>query len=125
MPLELARAALRQAWSADPKIRDFIGLSENSWDFTAPDGVPGFGSLDADQVRRLLAQVTGEPLDREPSPLLSDHTPVMHDETDRAGENGPEAQACVNPQEQRLLGGEVNASRPSSRPRRHGGALPE
>ena len=29
----------------DPVIRDFIGLSENSWDFNAPDGIPGFGSL--------------------------------------------------------------------------------
>lgn len=135
VPLELTRAALRQAWSADPTIRDFIGLSENSWDFTAPDGVPGFGSLDADQVRRLLAQVAGEPLAREPSPLLSDHAPVMHDETDRAGENGPEAPACADSQEQRLLGrknddaahqkSEVNAGRPSPRPRRHGGALPE
>lgn len=29
----------------DPVIRDFIGLSENSWDFTDPDSIPGFGSL--------------------------------------------------------------------------------
>jgi hypothetical protein len=33
-------------------------LSENSWDFTAPDGVPGFGPMRAsDDVRELLAQV--------------------------------------------------------------------
>jgi hypothetical protein len=36
----LTRAALRRAWSADPAIRDFIGLSENSWDFNALGGVP-------------------------------------------------------------------------------------
>src|SRR5262249_53559572 len=36
VPSELTRAALRRAWAADPKIRDFIGLSENSWDFNAP-----------------------------------------------------------------------------------------
>src|ERR1700730_16737421 len=36
VPPELTRAALRRAWSADPKIRDFIGLSENSWDFNDP-----------------------------------------------------------------------------------------
>lgn len=29
----------------DPAIRDFIGLSENSRDFTAPDDIPGFGRI--------------------------------------------------------------------------------
>jgi hypothetical protein len=29
----------------DPLIRDFRGLSENSWDFTDPYGVPGFGPM--------------------------------------------------------------------------------
>ena len=59
VPAGLTRAALRRAWSADPAIRDFIGLSENSWDFTAPDGVPGFGPLDPAEVPRLLAEVFG------------------------------------------------------------------
>ena len=36
VPPELTRAALRRAWSADPKIRDFIGLSENSWGLQRP-----------------------------------------------------------------------------------------
>ena len=45
VPAELTRAALRRVWSADPAIRDFIGLSENAWDFNAPDSIPGFGSL--------------------------------------------------------------------------------
>jgi hypothetical protein len=36
----LTRAALRRAWSADPAIRDFIGLSESSWDFNALGGYP-------------------------------------------------------------------------------------
>jgi hypothetical protein len=56
----LTRAALRRAWSADPTIREFIGLSENSWDFNATGGVPGFGSLTAENARRLLARVVGE-----------------------------------------------------------------
>jgi hypothetical protein len=33
-PDDLVRAALRRAWSLDPAIRDFVGLSENSWDST-------------------------------------------------------------------------------------------
>ena len=41
---DLTRAALRRAWLSDPAIRDFIGLSENSWDFNAPGGASGFGS---------------------------------------------------------------------------------
>jgi hypothetical protein len=36
VPQDLTRAALRRAWLTDPAIRDFIGLSENSWDFNAP-----------------------------------------------------------------------------------------
>jgi Protein of unknown function (DUF3306) len=56
VPEDLTRAALRRAWSADPAIRDFIGLSENSWDFNGPDDVPGFGSLTTDDPGRLLAR---------------------------------------------------------------------
>ena len=41
VPQELTRAALRRAWVTDPAIRDFVGRSENCWDFTAPDGAPG------------------------------------------------------------------------------------
>lgn len=59
VPEQLKHAALRRAWSADPAIRDFIGLSENSWDFTAPDSMPGFGPLlSTDNVGRMLANLT-------------------------------------------------------------------
>ena len=61
VPAELTRAALRRAWAADPAIRDFIGLSENSWDFTAPEGVPGFGPMrPSDNMHELLARVGGQ-----------------------------------------------------------------
>ena len=39
VPQDLARAALRRAWIVDPAIRDFVGLSENFWDFDASDAV--------------------------------------------------------------------------------------
>lgn len=61
VPASLTRAALRRAWSADPAIRDFIGLSENSWDFTAPDSLPGFGPLKPEDIRRVAEQLFGEP----------------------------------------------------------------
>jgi hypothetical protein len=63
VPLELTRAALRRAWSADPAIRDYVGLSENAWDFTAPDSVPGFGPLEmTDELRRQIARMVGRGL---------------------------------------------------------------
>ena len=33
------------------------GLAENAWDFTAPNGVPGFGPLDPADARQLLERV--------------------------------------------------------------------
>lgn len=60
VPAELARAALRRAWSADPAIRDFIGLSENAHDFNDPASIPGFGPLaPGTDVRRMAEQVLG------------------------------------------------------------------
>lgn len=59
VPEALKRAALRRAWAADPAIRDFVGLAENAWDFTAPDGVPGFGPmLPTDDVARMAERIT-------------------------------------------------------------------
>jgi hypothetical protein len=62
VPLDLTRAALRRAWSADPAIRDFIGLAENAWDFNDPNAMHGFGPLDRspEELRQMLAQVMGE-----------------------------------------------------------------
>jgi hypothetical protein len=85
VPVELARAALRRAWVADPKIRDFIGIAENQWDFTAPETIPGFGPLKTiDDVRRLVADVMGgsEPVDAEaasaPPRTSGDSTQPLH-----------------------------------------------
>jgi hypothetical protein len=60
VPEELSRAALRRAWVIDPTIRDFVGLAENQWDFTRPDEVPGFGSLEVtEELRRMITQLVG------------------------------------------------------------------
>lgn len=61
VPADIKRAALRRVWASDPGIRDFVGLSENSWDFNAVDGMPGFGPIDRDEVGRLLETLLGEP----------------------------------------------------------------
>jgi Protein of unknown function (DUF3306) len=59
VPTELRRAALRRAWTSDPAIRDFIGIAENQWDFNDPNGISGFGPLDATESEvTFLAQVS-------------------------------------------------------------------
>jgi hypothetical protein len=61
IPQELSRAALRRAWTADPAIRDFVGLAENAWDFNDPNAMAGFGALNysAEQVDALVRRVVG------------------------------------------------------------------
>jgi hypothetical protein len=60
VPLDLTRAALRQAWASDPAIRDFIGIAENQWDFNDPNAMPGFGPLlQSDNAAVALAQAIG------------------------------------------------------------------
>ena len=62
VPTELTRAALRRAWTSDPAIRDFIGIAENQWDFNDPNGISGFGRLDATESGVIfLAQVSSTP----------------------------------------------------------------
>jgi hypothetical protein len=61
VPAELTCAALRRAWAADPKIRDFVGLAENAWDFNAAGAMPGFGPLEmTEELRRRIAQLLGD-----------------------------------------------------------------
>jgi hypothetical protein len=61
VPAELTRAALRRAWAADPKIRDFVGLADYAWDFNAPGAMAGFGPLEmTDELRReIVGMLTG------------------------------------------------------------------
>ena len=69
VPQDLARAALRRAWSEDPAIRDFIEVAENQWDFATGSDIPGFGALEpgADSGR-LVADAMGEIVNRETKP---------------------------------------------------------
>ena len=98
VPADLTRAALRRVWTADPAIRDFVGLAENAWDFTDPNAMPGFGPLEAtDDVRRMIAQVVDQigqaAQPREVSPLQAPQ--VSENATDlstrQTTQNGDEA----------------------------------
>lgn len=121
VPIELTRAALRRAWTTDPDIRNFVGLSENAWDFNAPDGVPGFGSVTQEDVRRLLADLM-EPsgdanrmTETSPESAIAPRTDIPAT-PDREGE--PISQASEHPDSRE------EGSGTSSPRRRHGGALP-
>jgi hypothetical protein len=101
VPASLRHAALRRAWSQDPSIRDFVGLSENSWDFTAPGGVPGFGPIGSpEEVRRLLAQLIGTPLEgdeegaREPA-AQADQAPGHAEDSPAPERQAPVASSDV------------------------------
>jgi hypothetical protein len=73
VPPELTRAALRRAWAADPKIRDFVGLADYDWDFNALGSMAGFGSLEmTDELRRMAARIVGPA-------SIEDQTAVMRD----------------------------------------------
>jgi hypothetical protein len=66
VPPELTRAALRRAWAADPRIRDFVGLADYDWDFNTPGSIPGFGSLEmTDELRRQIARMVGSSLEQD------------------------------------------------------------
>ena len=102
VPAELTRAALRRAWAADPKIRDFVGLAENAWDFNAAGAMPGFGPLEmTEDLRRYIAQllshkVAGEDADASP-PVPPEAQKERAAIEKSAVSNAVEANACVQP----------------------------
>jgi hypothetical protein len=60
VPSVLKHAALRRVWTADTKIRDFVGLADYDWDFNTPGSMAGFGPLEAtDALQRQLADLIG------------------------------------------------------------------
>ena len=126
VPADLAQAALRRAWVADPAIRDFVGLAENAWDFTAPGGVPGFEPLRAiDDVQRLAAQVAGVLPAAAPETAAADEAEAP--QASAQPELVPPPQDVAAPSE----GADAAAQKAASaaehtQPRaRHGGALAE
>jgi hypothetical protein len=98
VPAHLTRAALRRAWASDPKIRDFVGLSENSWDFNAPDAIAGFGPLEmtdelrAQVARMLTGGVAGEGPSTGPAQAPQEMASPSEENSELA-EAGPETTA--------------------------------
>ena len=140
VPAALTRAALRRVWTADPAIRDFVGLAENAWDFTDPNAMPGFGALEStpEQIGAMLERVIGgaretaeklaELPDNEQAQQKSDPKPAVSASTEALPEptasvQSPPAQseevAAVQPEASEDDGDVMPVRR-----RTHGGALP-
>lgn len=145
IPAELSRAALRRAWTADPTIRDFVGLAENAWDFNDPSAMAGFGALDysAEQTQALVRHIvrgmveTAERLTDPPTETTEENARSAHAQAAFAPSSlSGEAIRNLRPLDEstatELLSNSgapqqsEAASEGTSVPRRkHGGALPE
>jgi hypothetical protein len=154
VPGEISRAALRRAWVTDPAIRDFVGIAENQWDFTKPDGVPGFGALDltpelhrmvADLFRRAPVRTEPDPTEvfqaiRNPAEPIPTLMPITGDATcempaGAAASSPSETPASASPDAVGLADGAADAALqgdagptnglPVSSRRRHGRAVPQ
>jgi hypothetical protein len=149
VPSELRHAALRRAWSADPAIRDFIGLVENGWDFNDPASIGGFGAIEstadlARDVARIVGDLAADPeapgsepqlfeSSRQSEPDVSVPASGAAVEPDR----NPDGAEVKPPQADDLAGAAEVYSAPQqetevpeslqllARRRGHGGALPE
>jgi hypothetical protein len=142
VPAELTRAALRRAWATDPAIRDFVGIAENQWDFTAENGVPGFGRIGSmEEVRRMVAELIGEGRDpaaetqNSPEPVTpaSSVPPITRNENTTAlspraevpsGEAAAVDMQCSK-RDVAMHDEERGRDAPTPGKRGHGGALPK
>jgi len=144
IPHELSRAALRRAWSADPAIRDFVGLAENAWDFNDQNAMAGFGPLDysAEQVDALVRRIVGgvvetaEKLTNPPTETDEEGTQSAAAEVRLAQSSQPAKAITEVPPCEESAAAELPSSSAASQPaaaseetslsrRRHGGALPQ
>jgi len=125
VPAELRLAALRRAWVADPRIRDFVGLNDYDWDFHTPGAIPGFGPLEmTDELRREVARIVGTLVaERDPADANLDPGPVsaappaqtaaLADEIGIAAEPSGTAAACGSlPPSQQESPAETPAAQP-------------
>lgn len=128
VPTELVRAALRAAWTTDPKIRDFVGIAESQWDFNDPSAMPGFGPLvatpDAQTVVRHSAALLDSTLD-----AIEGKTQVVNPQRDGQVDKVwlSSGEENKNPRRVEVTGQSPKpaAHNEDSLSRHHGGALPK
>jgi hypothetical protein len=129
-PLDLA--ALRNAWRADPNIRDFVGVAESQWDFNDPNAMPGFGPLEAlDYVPNVVTRSAAPPVTAaqatlEAPQIINPQRDGQLDPVWLSGEplrEGVVQVSDVNPTRQNALA--MSEVEVCGAPRRHGSALPK
>lgn len=138
VPAELRAAALRRAWTADPAIRDFVGLQEYDFVFSSPETF-GMGELAADtDVMRLLADVFGKqsaPEEAKPVTQASKDTqmhvriaeneqPAQDSSPGEDADHEAPAAAAVESIDQNAAQQQSKSEAGATKPRRHGSALP-
>ena len=127
VPLDLVRSALRQAWSVDAAIRDFVGPADYAWDFNTPDAMAGFGPLGFSEALReemvqalfsgpAAAEAGSAETEADPEPYPIASCPQVP--APRPPAIAPVAMESDEAVEERL------EPTPPARSRRHGGALP-
>src|SRR6516165_3444608 len=127
VPPELTRAALRRAWAADPKIRDFVGLADYDWDFNAPGAMTGFGSLEmTDELRQQIARMVGGNLANEATGSPAQTSAEVQGKPTPAETSTVAPAAEVSTQEVRSNVGTSQNERTGARSEPHkSGALPQ
>ena len=127
VPPELTRAALRRAWAADPKIRDFVGLADYDWDFNAPGAMTGFGSLEmTDELRQQIARMVGRSLANEATDSLAQTSAEVQGKPAETSTESVAPAAEVSTQEVRSNVGTSQNERTGARSEPHkSGALPQ
>jgi Protein of unknown function (DUF3306) len=143
VPAELTRAALRSAWTADPAIRDFVGIAENQWNFNDAACIPGFGPLQAADylvAQALAGQMKAPETPQEPNgaeqpalprsePLeavrLAAAPPALDKSADAAATASAAATAGAGETASVGKTGVGETMSGAAAPRVHGGALPQ
>jgi hypothetical protein len=151
VPAELRLAALRRAWAADPKVRDFVGLADYDFDYNTPGAIAGFGPLEMnDDLRRELVRMAGAlqaepdaPPPTQPPAAVAEEAEVRAEPAESAAVSDSGASLeHPRPDQDELIADEATAQRnkdsaalQQEQPQReslrtltrrgHGGALPE
>ncbi len=99
VPMALRQAALRKVWVTDPKIRDFIEMAENQWDFTVNS--PGFDfSPPTGDIKKMVAEVFGKNGEEEKKPDTEAEKAEKADMVAApAGPENPEGDSTPPPEE--------------------------
>jgi hypothetical protein len=92
VPADLTRAALRKAWTSDPRIRNFIGIAEGQWEFNDANAIAGFGLLrPTDNPLAILEQAVGS---CERAAEKVDEIADLHQSAQRKQDGPPTGEDC-------------------------------